>query len=53
MGLRYHIEHKRLWLSLEQKEAYLKFAQEYIHWTKENWRYVEFSDEIELQMGTA
>lgn len=52
MGLGRRIERKRPWLSPEQKEARLKFAREHIHWTKEDWRYVEFSDEMGLQTGT-
>src|SRR5436190_5406982 len=51
MGLGHRIERKRPWLSARQKEARLKFAQDHIHWTKEDWHYVEFSDEMGIQTG--
>src|SRR5438046_6591292 len=51
MGLGHRIEQKRPWLSARQKEARLKFAQDHIHRTKEDWRYVEFSDEMGIQTG--
>ena len=52
MGLGHRIERKRPWLSDKQKADGLKFAQDHIHWTKKDWRYVEFSDEMALQTGT-
>jgi transposase len=51
MGLGHRIERKRPWLSPKQKAARLKFAQEHVHWAKQDWRYVEFSDEMGLQTG--
>ena len=38
-------------LTICLKEAYLKFAQDHIHWTKEDWHYIEFSDEMGIQTG--
>ena len=51
MGLGHRIERKRPWLSPEHKEARLQFVLKYSHWTREDWRYVEFSDEMSLQTG--
>ena len=51
LDLGYRIERKRPWLSPRHKEACLKFAETYLHWTKGDWRYVEFSDEMSLQTG--
>jgi len=34
IGLDYRIEHKKLWLSPEQKANRLRFALEHIHWTE-------------------
>jgi transposase len=51
MGLGHQIARKRPWLSDRQKEARLQFAQEHIHWTKEDWHHVEFSDEMGMQTG--
>ena len=51
MGLGHRIERKRPWLSPKHKEARLNFALKYSHWTWEDWRHVEFSDEMSLQTG--
>ena len=52
IGLRHRVERKQPWLSDKQKEARLAFALKYATWTKEDWKYVEFSDEMSLQTGS-
>ena len=50
-GLNHRKQCRRPYLSPKQKEARLKFAEEHIHWTIEDWRRVIFTDEMGLQTG--
>jgi transposase len=51
MGLGHRIERKRPYLSAQQKNKRLEFAKTHIHWGNEEWRRVEFTDEMGLQTG--
>ena len=51
MGLGHRIERKRPYLSTQQKKKRLEFAKAHIHWGEEEWRRVEFTDEMGLQTG--
>ena len=52
LNLNYHIERKKPYLRLAQKEARLVFTKEYGSWGFEEWSRAIFTDEMAIQTGS-